>query len=107
MAWQQKHPRPFDRGEHLALKLTFVFNRPASHYGTGRNAALLKASAPAAPFGGQNGGDVDNLAKLVMDALEGVAYANDSQIADLRIVKRYAGPDDSGPFTAIQLRPLD
>ena len=28
-------------------------------------------------------GDVDNLAKLVQDALEGVAYANDRQVCEL------------------------
>lgn len=28
-------------------------------------------------------GDVDNLAKLIQDALEGVAYANDRQVCEL------------------------
>ncbi|MEG1515721.1 MAG: RusA family crossover junction endodeoxyribonuclease [Clostridia bacterium] len=34
--------------------------------------------------------DCDNVAKCVCDALNGLAYKDDSQISDLRIVKRYA-----------------
>jgi len=34
--------------------------------------------------------DVDNLLKTVADALQGVAYLNDSQIADAQIKKRFS-----------------
>lgn len=34
--------------------------------------------------------DVDNLAKLVMDALNGVAYADDKQIYSLSVSKIYS-----------------
>jgi Holliday junction resolvase RusA-like endonuclease len=34
--------------------------------------------------------DADNLGKLICDALEGVLYENDSQVADLRVCKRLA-----------------
>lgn len=34
--------------------------------------------------------DIDNVAKAVMDALEGVIYVDDSQVADLIVTKRYA-----------------
>ncbi len=37
--------------------------------------------------------DCDNVFKLVADALEGVAYANDARIADAGVSKRY-GPED-------------
>ena len=37
--------------------------------------------------------DVDKLARAVLDALEGVAYANDSQVVSLRVDKRYAFRD--------------
>jgi Holliday junction resolvase RusA-like endonuclease len=33
--------------------------------------------------------DVDNLAKLAMDALNGVFWIDDAQIADLTVTKRY------------------
>ena len=34
--------------------------------------------------------DADNIAKVVMDALNGVAYEDDKQVVDLRIVKEYS-----------------
>lgn len=34
--------------------------------------------------------DVDNVAKLVLDALNGTAYLDDSQVVSLRVSKRYA-----------------
>lgn len=33
--------------------------------------------------------DIDNLAKTVLDALNGVAYADDSCVFELRVLKRY------------------
>ena len=37
--------------------------------------------------------DGDNIAKAVMDALNGIAYDDDKQIADIRCFKRYACGD--------------
>ena len=39
--------------------------------------------------------DADNLAKLYLDGLNGVAWLDDSQVATLVAVKRYAGDRDS------------
>ena len=36
--------------------------------------------------------DIDNLAKSVMDALEGIIYVNDAQVIALRIYKMYGTP---------------
>lgn len=33
--------------------------------------------------------DADNIAKAVLDALNGVAYEDDAQVSDLRVKKRY------------------
>lgn len=33
--------------------------------------------------------DVDNVAKLVLDALNGVAYVDDKQIVELNVIKKY------------------
>lgn len=34
--------------------------------------------------------DIDNVAKSVLDALNGLAYADDKQVRELRVQKRYA-----------------
>jgi Holliday junction resolvase RusA-like endonuclease len=50
----------------IGVRAVFFFNRPASHYGTGRNAGFVKAMAPrwreSAP-------DVDKLVRALLDAL--------------------------------------
>jgi len=61
----------------VRLSIQAVFARPASHYGTGRNAGRLK---PGAPVCYTQKPDCDNLLKAVLDALNGVAYADDRQV---------------------------
>ena len=34
--------------------------------------------------------DIDNVAKLIMDALNGIAYKDDSQIAEIHLIKKYS-----------------
>lgn len=46
--------------------------------------------------------DIENLAKSVLDALEGIYYKNDSQIDELKITKRYAS-GDQGPGVIVAL----
>jgi Holliday junction resolvase RusA-like endonuclease len=62
----------------LSLEAAFVFSRPKSHFGTGRNAHLLKRSAPTLMTGPP---DVDKLLRAICDSLQGVCYRNDSQVA--------------------------
>jgi crossover junction endodeoxyribonuclease RusA len=60
--------------------------RPASHYGTGRNAQKLKPSAPAKPIAKP---DVDKIARAVLDALTGVLWRDDAQVVSLCVRKLY------------------
>ena len=75
----------------IALKVTCFFARPKSHYGTGRNAGRLKASAPPYPISkGRN--DLDKLLRLIFDAMTGIVYEDDSQVCKLgETEKIYAG----------------
>jgi len=41
------------------------------------------------PYGRPKRPDADNMAKLVMDALNGIAWVDDAQITDLSVQKRY------------------
>ena len=72
----------------LRCVLRFTFARPRSHCtATG----ALKRSAPRMHVYKP---DTDNLAKFVLDALNGVYYKDDSQIYCLTVEKRY-GDEDS------------
>lgn len=48
---------------------------------------LQKLGEESRPWTMRNAGDLDNLAKSVLDALNGVAYYDDSQIVGLEAVK--------------------
>jgi Holliday junction resolvase RusA-like endonuclease len=73
----------------LAVEFTFYRPRPLSHYGSGRNVARLKDSAPAVPT---TRPDVLKLARAVEDALTGVLWRDDSQIVDERLRKCWGEP---------------
>lgn len=82
-----QHAGTFPKDIPLRCDLTFTLPRPASHYGTGKNAGKLKASAPKRPTGKP---DRDNLDKAVCDAItQAAVWHDDSQVTDGRIRKRY------------------
>lgn len=74
----------------VVVMADFVFVRPRSHYRTGKNADLLRESAPAFPTSRLTG-DLDKLQRAVGDALTGVALLDDSQIVQWIATKEY-GP---------------
>ena len=71
-----------------AVKLTvsFCFNRPKSHYGTGKNSKRLKVNAPVSHT---KKPDLDNLVKFVKDCLNGQAWDDDAQVCKLFATKEY------------------
>jgi crossover junction endodeoxyribonuclease RusA len=69
----------------VTCELAFTFPRCPAHYGTGRNAQVLKATAPTHP----RATDGDKLARLVLDALTGIVWADDSQVVELRVSKAF------------------
>ncbi len=69
------------------LWLTFHRMRPRSHYGTGRNAGILKLSAPPYPATGR---DLTKLLRAVEDSLQQVGVlSNDSRICVQVTEKRW------------------
>lgn len=74
----------------LAVTFTFVRPRPRGHFGTGRNAGLVKATAPAFPT---TRPDVLKLARAAEDALTGIVWRDDSQIVDERLLKVWGAPE--------------
>ena len=77
---------PLDRCDAVRLSLAFFRPRPASHYGTGRNAGTLKASAPAFPTGRP---DTVKLARAVEDALTGIVWRDDAQVCRHWLTKHW------------------
>jgi Holliday junction resolvase RusA-like endonuclease len=95
----------FDKAREISgpihLDLTFLMQRPKSHYGTGGNENKLKVSAPiyhtTTP-------DCDNLTKLVMDALNGYMWKDDAQVTMVNVWKKYHEKiDQFGPRTLIHI----
>ena len=72
----------------VAVHCEFVLTRPRSHYRTGRNAHLVRDSAPTWPTSKP---DADKLARAVLDAVSSAGtWRDDSQVVELHAVKRYA-----------------
>lgn len=74
----------------VALDVTFVLARPKSHYGSGRNAEVLKPSAPARPTGRP---DTTKLLRAVEDALTSVLWFDDAQVVEQTARKVYGLPE--------------
>ena len=85
MALQNKPAVPLDCP--LKLSMSFAFDRPKSHYRTGKNSHELKENAP---FLHTSAPDCDNLAKFVCDALNGIFWKDDRVICMLVVEKHYA-----------------
>lgn len=79
-----------DDRQPIGVEITSTFARPADHYGTGRNAAVLKDSAPPSPTN-RHTADVDKLARLVLDALvDARLIVDDSQVVEVVSRKAWA-----------------
>ena len=87
-------------GDAVAISVEFVFPRPKTHFGTGKNADVLKAVAPVAHV---KTPDVDKLLRLICDAVDiaGVV-GDDSQFTIARGEKRYAVKNEQ-PKTIIEI----
>lgn len=71
----------------LVLEVTFYFDRPKSHYRTGRNAHTLRDGAPLAPEGKP---DLSKLVRSTEDALtDSGAIKDDSRIVSMWASKAY------------------
>lgn len=90
------------RLSHEAIRLDVVFyvSRPKCHYGTGRNAGTIKASAPKYPLVKP---DRTKLLRSTEDALTKVLWIDDTQVVEGEIRKAYAeGYGEPGALITIQ-----
>jgi Holliday junction resolvase RusA-like endonuclease len=70
--------------------LNFYCKRPKIHYKTGKNAHILKDTAPKYNI---NNKDLDNMVKFVLDALNDKLYTDDSLIFEITCSKMYSEKD--------------
>ena len=117
----QSRPRAFVRGKHAAvyspvtewrndvkyaaaqqvpfkdnalrISIEYLFSRPKSHYGTGKNSEVLKASAPKFMT---KRPDLDNLNKAILDALQDSGLiGDDSSVIELASYKLYINKSET------------
>jgi len=69
----------------VSISIVCWFEQPKSHSKKRRQQAEPKTTKP----------DADNLAKAVLDALNGIAYNDDGQVCKLTVEKWYVGPYDA------------
>ena len=75
----------------VIVDIEYYFKRPKSHYGTGKNSDVLKASAPKNMV---KRPDLDNLNKAVLDAIQDAnLMADDSAVVRLMSTKHYVFRD--------------
>lgn len=85
----------------VELRLGFDLPRPQGHFGTGRNAGIIKQSAPPWPIVAP---DTDKLIRAVADAITDAGlWKDDSQVVAIHAAKRYQSP----PGVLIQITALD
>ena len=80
-------PIGWDESRAVEVTATFKYQRPKSHYGTGRNAGNLLQSAPKEKI---TAPDTDKLVRACGDAIEQSGILrNDSQVVYWNAGKRY------------------
>lgn len=84
------------------VAVTFRFTRPASHYGTGRNATRVKPSAVPHPVG-RGVGDLDKLLRSTLDGLtEAGAITDDAYMVSTLARKRWCHTNEvPGAYVSI------
>jgi len=82
----------------VRLALSFTFMRPKSHMGSGKNSNVVKASHLSSWHTGKP--DTDKLIRAILDAMTGIIYADDSQVAVVCASKQWV---TDGPGVTIEV----
>ena len=87
LAVSREHAPPIPSNGPVQLFVHAYFQRPKSHYRTGKYSGQLK---PYMPEVHTYRPDADNILKFVGDALDGVFWRNDSVIFQTEVIKLYS-----------------
>lgn len=86
----------------VEVVLVFRLPRPRGHYGTGRNAGTIRASAPRWPAVKP---DIDKLTRAVFDSLTAAGvWADDSRVVHLQASKQYVSAEGQ-PGVVVEVFP--
>ena len=85
----------------IMVAVTFYLPRPKIHYGTGKNRGELKGNAP---YYHVSKPDATKLWRAAEDALKGICWLDDSQVAIQMIEKQYA---NGAPGAAIAITKME
>ncbi len=94
IAYKHRPDKPID--SPISIDVNCYFQRPKSHYRTGKYSHLLKPNFPIYHISTP---DCDNLVKFICDALNGVFWRDDRYIYSVFIQKLY----DTVPRTEIKI----
>ncbi len=83
----------------VQMECVFCFKRPKYHYGTGKNSASLKSSAPEFPI---KKPDIDNCEKFVLDCLNDIVFQDDALVVKTTASKIYG----ERPYTEIRINKI-
>lgn len=95
-AWLKKGKKPFEDGEALDVMVNAYFPIPS---GTPKS---KRGELHLTPY--LKRGDIDNIIKAVLDALNGYAYKDDSAVFSVYGRKIYTAGE---PFTAVTIRSVE
>lgn len=110
LTWIARNPDLYPLPGALSVDMTFSIVRPKGHYGTGRNAHLLKPSAPAHPASMP---DLSKLLRATEDALTSAGlWSDDARVVEYgRLSKVYVDAPDpdclSAPGAVIRVRQME
>ena len=95
--YRAAHPNaePYPANVALEVNITAVFAIPASWPKKRKAAAMWHTGKP----------DCDNVAKICCDALNGIAWHDDAQVARISVNKRY-GAECTGEYTVVTISEL-
>lgn len=100
-------PPLFAADTSLAVTIILRLKRPLSHFRSSkRQTCTLKANAPAA-LSSMTRTDADNLAKFVLDACNGLLYADDKQVQSLHVIKQLDNQEQCLGCTQLLIRTID
>ena len=95
VCWMEQIGRVFLTGP-LEVEVEITVQVPSSWRGEKVKKAMAGKLMPTGKP------DLDNTAKLLLDALNGIAWRDDAQVVGLKVSKRYG----SEPETLIRVKPL-